>query len=327
MKTMFLKVIRRILIFISIIIVINASFVGIVSAQAIEDFTWAVAGFGGKHYLEAAAVATYINRSDLGQKYRISVQVAGGTIENVRRLQAGEIDFGCTDDHIYFWHIVPEVEWDEVYDNVRMICTLHSGGFPFVTTKNSGIETFKDLAGKRVSMGPAGTGNTLVAMIALQALGIYDDIKVSYHSWNEAPEALSDGHVDAFLTSTLPTAYIEELSIRRDITWVGLSEEEEAILSEKASFIPIETIKSGLHGVEKSVRALGINSWWATHKDVPEEPVYEIMKAFFTEEGLKAGAQVTDEWKDYDFNRAIKNYPRPLHPAAEKFWKEKGIIP
>ena len=327
MKTMFLKVIRRILIFISIIIVINASFVGIVSAQAVEDFTWAVAGFGGAYYLEAAAVATYINRSDLGQKYRISVQVAGGALENVRRLQAGEIDFGGTDDHIFYWHQVPEAEWDEVYDNVRMICTTHGGGFPFVTTKNSGIETFKDLAGKRVSMGSPGSGNSVVAMMAMKALGIYDEIIISHHQWNEAPDALSDGHVDAFLTSTLPTAYIEELSIRRDITWVGLSEEEEAILSEKAPHINIATIKSGVHGVEKSVRALGINSWWTTHKDVPEEPVYEIMKAFFTEEGLKAGAQVTDYWKNWTFEHAIDYPPAPLHPAAEKFWKEKGIIP
>jgi len=252
--------------------------------------------------------------------------VAGGTIENVRRLQSAEIDFGMTDSHIYSWYQIPSANWPEKYENVRMICPTHHGGFPFVTLESSGIKTFKDLAGKRVSFGPAGTGNHVLATVALEALGIMDEIKVSHHPWAEGGSALADGYVDAFLTSSLPISYIEEVALNRDITWVGISPEEEAILAEKCPYISIETIPSGMHGVEKSVRALAVTSWWATHKDVPYEAVDIIMRKFFTEEGLEAGGNVTDVWKNWTYEGALDSLPRKLHPAAEAFWKEKGLV-
>jgi len=315
------KIFLTIIIFLVVNILITST-----AIASIKDLTWSSGGFGGKPYMYSAAVATYINReSDIGEKYRLSIQAAHGTIDNVRRLQRQEIDFGCTDSHIYFWHTIPEIEWDEVYDNVRMICRVYSGGFPFVTLEGSGIETYKDLVGKTISLGPAGTGNHIVASMALDALGIADKIKKLHHPWGEIGDALADGHVDAVLSSTLPTGYLEELSARRKITWVGLSPEEESIIKKKLPYIPIQTIKPGMHGVQKSVRALGISNWWVTHKDVSDEVVDTIMRAFFTEEGIKQAGNVTDIWQQWTYEDALVGLPGPLHPAAEAFWKEKGL--
>jgi len=314
---------NKIFLAITIFLIVNILLTGIAIAKT-PSYLWATGGFGGRPYVSAGAAAHYLNRGSFGEMYRLSIQPSAGTVENVRRMEIGEIDIANIDSHIFFWYQLPSLNWNERYVNSRAVMRAYTASFPLVTLERSGIKTFNDMIGKRVSLGPIGSGNSAVATEVVRALGLYDKIDATNHPWNQGPEELADGRVDVCLSSTVPTGYLEELSTTHQIVWVGLSKEEESIVIEKLPFFPTGWVPA-VHGVKEEVRGMTISSWIFAHKDVPEDVIYNLLKHFITEEGLEYGGSVTPVWKEWTIEKALDGLPIPLHPGAEKFWREIGV--
>jgi hypothetical protein len=184
----------------------------------------------GNYYATAAAMATYLSRevADL----RIEVRPTGGSVENLRRVNRGEIELGyaMSATMATAWAGTEQFEEAGPQRDVRVIARVFTGqgGHHWVALAKSGIQTVHDFAGKVVSVGSPGGGATAQTEKALEVLGVYDKIeKVQYLLYKDGLQALKDGHIDVFCAgSAYPQATITDLAATREFNMIGLAPEE-----------------------------------------------------------------------------------------------------
>ncbi len=207
--------------------------------------------------------------------------------------------------------------------NLRTIAALYPNYLQIAVTKKSGIKTIEDLKGKKVAVGAPASGTELSTQRVLEAYGMqYADIRADYLSFSEGVEGMKNGTVDAVVISSgLPNSGLLELATTEEITIVEI--EEEKILHMQAdypSFFPT-TIPAGTYkGQDEDIKTIGVNNVLMTHKDVSEEVVYELTKALFDHVDKLIDSHKAAE--GIDLKKAQENLPSPLHPGAEKFYKE-----
>src|SRR5699024_7169059 len=200
---------------------------------------------------------------------------------------------------------------------------LYPNYVQIVTTANSGIETFKDLKGKRIAVGDQNSGVEVNARNLLEGHDItYDDIEVDYLGYAEAADGLKAGQIDAaFLTSGLPNASLMELSETLDIKLVTIEPEEvERIAQEKEYFIPME-IPEDTYGNDKSIPTAAIMNALVVNADTSEDDVYKLTKTFFDNlDKLESSHQSAS---DISLEGAQEGLVAPLHPGAERYYNEQ----
>jgi len=140
--------------------------------------TLATAPPGGAFAPVGNAIANVVDTNKGDLKWQVSPQETKGTQENIRKLQAGEVEFGMANAAISYFANKGEGAWKEPHD-VRAVVTIAPNVGIFVTTQSTGIKTIADLKGKRVVLGPAGAGFDYFLKPLLKAHGVsYDDLKV-----------------------------------------------------------------------------------------------------------------------------------------------------
>jgi hypothetical protein len=125
----------------------------------------------------------------------------------------------------------------------------------------------------------------------------------------------------------IPTAALTDLSVTQPITIIqfgpGLREK---FLKENPAFIPL-TIPAGTYkGVDKDVPTVGMPAIWACTKDLPDDVVYQLVKAIYSSEGLAYIRKIHAAAQSITREDAGKGMPIPMHPGATKFYKEAGLL-
>jgi TRAP transporter TAXI family solute receptor len=176
-----------------------------------------------------------------------------------------------------------------------------------------------------------------------QVLGIsYDDFgSVDYLSLGGAVERMKDGQVDFLIfTGGYPTSGIIDLGTTVDLTYISIPDEERAKIKEALPYVIEMTIPAGTYpGQEEDVKTLSVLAQWVVDADVPEDLVYEITKALWEKQEVKKGthkgqmktgseimAEVHAKGKEVTLETALDGNAVPLHPGAEKFYKEIGVV-
>jgi TRAP transporter TAXI family solute receptor len=195
-----------------------------------------------------------------------------------------------------------------------------------VATANSGIKTLADLKGKRLSVGAAKSGTELNARAVLKAAALsYDDLgKVEYLAFGESVDLMKNRQLDATLISAgLGVSAIRDLATSTDIVIVPVPKEVVAKIGDpayQATVIPAGTYQ----GQDADVPAIAIQNYLVTSTDVKPELVYAMVAAMYSNlDTLVAAHSAAREMK---LETAAKPGPVPLHPGAEKFFKEKGVL-
>jgi len=196
-----------------------------------------------------------------------------------------------------------------------------------VALESSGIKTLADLKGKRVSVGAAGSGTEANARQILEAAGLtYNDIKVQYLSFGESASNMKDGNIDAaFNTAGVPTAAIQDLSVSKKMILVPIDKEVAAKLMQKYPFYAVQVIPANTYqGQSQAVTTVAVKSMLAVSSKMPADLVYELLQTMFsnTDRLIAAHAQ----GKNVKLETALEGMSIPLHPGAEKFYKEKGVL-
>src|SRR5699024_2185399 len=109
-----------------------------------------------------------------------------------------------------------------------------------------------------------------------------------------------------------------------DITIVEIEEEKILKMAEDyPAYFPTTVPSDTYDGMEEDVETIGVNNVLITHNDVPDEVVYEMTKGLF--ENISRMQDSHHAANDIDIEDAVDNLPTPLHPGAEKFYKEEGV--
>lgn len=258
---------------------------------------------------------------------RTQVQATKASVENLNLLQQGkgEIGFSLGDSVKLAAEGNADAGFKAPLDKLRGIAAIYPNYIQIIATQESGVKTVADLDGKSLSVGAAKSGTELNARAILAASSMsYDNLgKTEYLPFAESVELIKNRQLDATLQSSgLGNAALKDLSTSLPISVVSVPNEVANALG--APYIPA-TIPAGTYeGQTEDVPTVAVINFLITHSDVSDDLAYEMTKQLF--ENLEEVKAAHDAAKDIKLEDAIKGMPVPLHPGAERFYKEKGLL-
>ena len=284
---------------------------------------------GGGFYPIGGGIADYISKNLEG--IEITAATSGGVDENINRLDSGEADIGLVSTGDSLKAFKGMSPYDHEFNKMRGMGILFANwGQPY-TLKKSGINTYLDLKNKNVCVGsPGGSMHRLFYdWVKIHGLDPEKDFKKSvFLPANAAMETLKMGQVDVVMEiAAIPTSSITELSLTNNVQIIQFAPGyREKLISASPEYLPM-TVPAGTYkGIDENIETVGMAAMWACRMDLPDELVYNMVKALYSKEGLEYLSTVHPAAKGIQLENAAKWTPIPLHPGAEKFFKEIGLI-
>jgi TRAP transporter TAXI family solute receptor len=258
---------------------------------------------------------------------RVTVQATKASVENLNLLQAGrgEVAFTLGDSLTFAWKGDEEMGFAKPLDKLRTMAAIYPNYIQIVASRDSGIKTLADLKGKRVSVGAPKSGTEVNARTIFAAAGLgYDDMTVQYLPFGESVELIKNRQLDATLQSAgLGVASIRDLASSVPITVVSVPDTVVAKI-EDPSFNSA-TIPAGTYdGQTEAVPTVAINNFLVTREGLADDTVYALIKAMFDNLDDLVAAHVAA--KAISLEKAAQKPPVPLHPGAERFYRERGVL-
>ncbi|MDA8124237.1 MAG: TAXI family TRAP transporter solute-binding subunit [Deltaproteobacteria bacterium] len=297
--------------------------IGTGDAQQKKNYSFVSSNPGGTWYNMVGGAIGLYNKEIPGVNF--SVEATGGSVENVRRVATGEAEFGMA----YFSHMADAWNGQGNYKgrqlhDIRSLCEVTVSDHYFVTLKSKNIKSLKDLAGKKVAIGAPGSGTSDNSRNILNALGI--KVEPTELSFANAARALQDGKIDALGQGGSPAAGVVELAASQDILIIPYSDAEIAqIIKTMPSYSKAVMMANTYRGQDRAVPTVEFHVAMIAHKSVSDQVAYDVLKTTFNKDGRRFLEAVHSQWKDLKNNpNLVKMTSVPLHPGAEKYWKEQG---
>jgi len=259
---------------------------------------------------------------------KATVQATKASVENLNLLQAGrgEIAFTLGDSLSDAWRGVEEAGLKTQLAKLRAVAGIYDNYIQIVANADAGIRTLADLKGKRISVGAPRSGTELNARVILKAAGLtYADFaKVEYLPFGESVELMKNRQLDVTLQSAgLGVASIRDLATAIKIVVVPIPADIVARTGDPAyhpGTIPANTYT----GQTEAVQTAAVKNFLVTHDGVPADVVYAMTKATF--DNLDTLIAAHSAAKGIVRAEAIKGLPVPLHPGAERYYREVGLL-
>jgi TRAP transporter TAXI family solute receptor len=260
-----------------------------------------------------------------------SALASNGSVANVNAIEGGTVESGFVQGDVAAWAYAGTDIWDgkPAASKLRAIANLYPESIHLVASKDSGIASVADLKGKRVSLDEPGSGTLVDAQIILQAAGLTEkDISPEYLKPDQAADLMKDGAMDAFFfVGGYPAGAIAELASQQPVVIVPIDGAlAEKITAEYKFFAP-DTVPAGTYeGQTADVPTISVGAQWITSADQPDELIYGITKALWNDATRKQLDAGHAKGKAIVEQNALNGLGLPLHPGAERFYKEAGLL-
>jgi len=286
--------------------------------------TIATGGTAGTYFPLGGALADIWNKNIKG--VNATAQSTGASVANVNLLKDGKADvIFVQNDIAYYAANGMEMFKDNKYEDIKGLTTLYPETIQIVTLADKNIKSVADLKGKKVAVGAAGSGAEANARQILEAAGItYNDISVQYLSFAEAANNLKDGNIDAaFVTAGFPTAAVQDIAASKKIDVISLDDALVSKLMEKYPYYTKIVIPANTYsGVDHDVNTVAVKAMLAVSSKMDEETAYNLVKTMYANlDRLKAAHKAGEQIKPETGKEGMSI---PLHPGAEKYFKEIG---
>lgn len=303
---------------------------GTVAAQ--ESFvTIGTGGVTGVYYPAGGAICRLVNRDRAEHGIRCGVESTGGSIFNINAIRNGELEFGVaqSDWQYHAYNGTTRFEDQGPFEGLRAVFSLHPEPFTVVARADAGIETIDDVVGKRFNVGNPGSGQRGTMEVVMDAKGwTMDDFAVASElQAAEQSQALCDNNIDGMVyTVGHPSGSIQEATTACDSVLVDVSGEVIDALVAERPYYRKATIPGGMYrGNEEDTQTFGVGATFVTSADVPEETVYQVVKAVF--ENLDQFKSLHPAFANLKAEEmANDGLSAPLHPGAERYFREAGLI-
>ncbi len=308
---------------------LTAGLLASTAAVAQERFiTIGTGGQTGVYFVVGQSICRLVNRDSAETGLKCTAPSTGGSIANINAIQAGDMDMGVaqSDWQYHAYNGTSEYEGNK-FDKERAVFSVHSEPFTIVARDDSGIATFDDMKGKRVNVGNPGSGSQATMDVVLEAKGwtSADFSLASELKPAEQAAALGDNKVDA-ITYTVghPNGSIQEAVSTTSAHLVSVDGPEIKKLIEENPYYAEAIIPGGMYeGTDEDVTTFGVKATFVTSADVPEDVIYEVVKAVF--DNFDRFKKLHPAFANLKEEEMIKDgLSAPLHPGAEKYYKERG---
>jgi hypothetical protein len=262
---------------------------------------------------------------------RVTVESSGASVANAQLIGTGDADFALLQNDIAYYAYNGATLGafaGKPVKNMGGIFTIYPELIHIVASHASGVKSVRDLKGKRVVLGPQGSGTEQNALQVLEAHGLREaDLgKAERIDAAAAADQLKDGRVDAgFFTTGLGASVIVESFISGKVAMVPVTAAEGDALRRKYPFYTLEKIPANTYkGQEREVTTPAVMAMMVARAELPEDLVYRFTKAVFDDLAQFHAAHAAA--KSLTLRTALSGMPIPLHPGAQKFYREKGIV-
>lgn len=311
------------------------------NAGEIRYFTIGTAGIGGTYFPLAGTIANAISNppgsldcaegGSCGVPDLIAVaQSSHGSVSNVTAIISGGLNSGFSQSDVAYWAYsgTGTFEGQEPMRDLRVIAALYSEHVHLIASKASGIASVSDLKGKRVSLDKTDSGTYPDALLVLEAFGLSEEnVTVEHLKPEEAATALREGRIDAlFFVGGYPARAISELAKTSEIALVPITGSQVDGMLREHSFFARDAIPDGAYPGVAGVDTIAVGAQWLTSLELEEELIYQITRTLWNpatrkllDVGHAKGASVTRQ-------TALDGIGIPLHPGAERFYREAGMI-
>ena len=310
------------------------------SAQEMKFFRIGTGGAGGTYFpiggLLANAISAPPGSTPCDQGGACGVpglvaiaQTTNASVANVTGVQGGQMESGLAAADIVFQAFNGQGRFDRKFDKLRVIANLFPEHMHLVLPKGGKLGSIKDLRGKRVSIFQAGSGTQVVVLELLKLYGISkSDIQASELNPQQSADRMADGQLDAFfIVGGTPLAAISQLAATKGMELYDFSDEERAAFLKAVPYYYEDTIKAGTYeGQSKEIKTVAVGAQWVVGAGVADNLVYDVTKALWNDNSRRLFDAGHMKARDIQLASALKAVNTPLHPGAERFYKEKGVI-
>ena len=286
----------------------------------------------GTFWSEGEAIATLLKRD-----HAIDAKVldaGAASIENARRLDAGLIDLGFMASN---W-IGRAYRADAPFDagiQIRNVTPANFGAMFFIVRNDSSLQQVRDMVGKRVAIGPKGSGMVQHIHTIFGVLGIsFDEFTPVYMSFEEGGQALEAGDIDAQWQCPYPNPVMKDTSDRMDVRVLHFDSEDLSKVLREVDFYRHSVMPAGFfRGIEQDTEQLAVVNIVAAH----ERTDFEIVRKFVATmlSNLDELAEINQLFKGLgdlyeplrsDGQAALEFGGAPMHPGAVQAYKDAGYL-
>lgn len=260
---------------------------------------------------------------------RCAAPSTAGSTYNIAQISEGELDFGVSQSDWQYHSYNGSSDKVTSYPELRSVFSVHPEPYQLIVGADSGISSWSDLEGKRFNMGNPGSGQRATTELLMERYGTGDDFFAALTDMTstEHSQALCDGLIDAYgYVVGVPNSGVAVATEGCGAQIVTLDTEvEQGLIDEFPFYGPVVIPAGAYSSMDEEVKTFGGFATLVTSASVPEDVVYELVRAVFENfEDFKrlhpAFALLTPEGMIKDALSA------PLHPGAEKYYKEKGWL-
>ncbi len=299
------------------------------AAPAQERFiTIGTGGQTGVYFVVGQSICRLVNRGSTDHGLKCTAPSTGGSIANINAIAAGDMDMGVaqSDWQYHAYNGTSQFEGSKM-DDLRAVFSVHGEPFTVVARTDSGATDFDSLFGKRVNVGNPGSGQRGTMEVVLGAMGkSIDDFSLASELKSaEQSAALGDNKVDAIVfTAGHPNGSIQEATTTTDAKLIPVTGPAIDKLVADNPYYAKATVPGGMYkGNDEDVETFGVKATFVTKASVPDDVVYQVVKAVFDNfDRFKGLHPAFATLKEEDMISG--GLSAPLHPGAEKYYKERG---
>jgi len=283
----------------------------------------------GVYYPVGGAIKKLVEDAP-GNTLNVSAKASRGSVQNINDVMNGSVTFGIAQSDRQYQAYNGLSNWEgDPQTELRFVFSLHPEVITLIAAEDSGIRSIADLKGKRINLGSPGSGHRGNAMAILETAGINPDTDIQAESLTvtECPSMMQDNRIDAyFFTVGHPNGSITEASTgRRKVRFVPITGMEDLIVDAPyyaITQVPVDVYPQAIQDGE--VESIGMLTTLVTRSDTPDDIVYDVVKAVF--ENLETLKIQHPALQGLSPEGMLTGGNAPLHPGAEKYYREVGLL-
>jgi len=286
------------------------------------------AGSGGNYYRLGAGMASLWN--DLFPDLQVSIQATKGSANNVDLLADKEVEISFLSANPAYQSYNNEGQWADRekgrYENMRFMSHVYPNPQNFVAMEWApDIKSVRDLKGKRVSVGMLGSTGENSWKKIMEILGwTYDDIVEEFTVHQTAIDQVRNRQIDAVIwPDAAGSASFTEIMQTGFARFVDLDDDIIEGMTKEMDF-PFTLPAGAFPGQDKPVKTFAGSAVLAAREDVPEDIIYKLVKSMYENQEFLINVHPITKYMVLE--QALNGQPFPLHPGAEKYYREMGVI-
>jgi len=299
---------------------------GIAQTQEMKIVRMSTGPSGSANNVTCQGIASLVEQNF--PHYRISAEISTGSQENIRMLQQGKSDFGIATVDALFNGYYGTREFD---GSPEKLISFVMGGYittmHFMTSANSGINSIADFKGRKIGVGTGVIGQYYFpAVLDGYGLSVSDMSTQSLHL-SDICNGLADGTIDAGVWCTpIPSAPISDLATTHNIKFLEIEDQIANNIIEKAPYLFKYEVKEGSYGgIEEDMQTVATRNLLIARADLDSQIVYDFVKTII--ENKENLGKIHPKAVEFNRENALEgNLINSIHPGAEKYYKEIGLI-